>query len=99
MLKTTSLTLAALLAGSAAAQTPARQDPADPKAAVPPHSAYRSAFKDYRPYVEPEIGRWRDVNNDMARLGGHAGQMGNAPGKARSPEAKPPMPAGHGVHR
>ncbi len=98
------MTLFALLAcftGSAAAQTAARPDPADPKAAVPAR-AYESAFKDYRPYADPEVMRWRQANEEMGRLGGHMGHMGHVPresGPTVKPGAKPPAPAGHGGHK
>ncbi len=44
----------------------------DPTARVPPAS-YRSAFESYVPYREPAIAPWREVNEDVARTGGHAG--------------------------
>lgn len=64
--------LAAMTAGSAAAQ--ARPDPADAKAKAPPVE-YRSAFEGYRPYAEPELASWRAVNEEVRRAamkhGGH----------------------------
>lgn len=98
MLKTACFSLAAMLAGSAAAQTAARLDPADPKAAVPVRP-YESAFKDYRPYVEPEIARWREVNEEVARLAGHMGHVPQQPGTAAKPGAKSPAKGGHGGHK
>jgi hypothetical protein len=65
--------LAAVTAGSAAAQ--ARPDPSDAKAKVPPVE-YRSAFESYRPYAEPELAPWRTVNEEVRRAGGHAGIVG-----------------------
>ena len=97
MLKTICFTLAACFAGSAAAQTTARTDPADPKAAAPAR-AYESAFKDYRPYADPEVARWRQSNEEMGRLGGHVGQVPREASPAR-PGVKPPAPAGHGGHK
>lgn len=97
MLKTTSFLLAVILAGSATAQTATRPDPADPKAAVPAR-AYESTFKDYRPYADPDLVRWRQANDDMGRLGGHVGHVPREGGPAR-PGAKPPAPAGHGGHK
>lgn len=78
------------IAGAAAAQnTPRPPDPADPKA---PAAAiqYRSPFEAYRPFKEPELASWRDVNAEAETLGGHQGHL-----------AKPPAgktPAGHSQH-
>ena len=52
------------------AATPARSaDAADPKAAVPP-LIYRSAFEGYRPNTEAEVGKWRETNDKVGRIGG-----------------------------
>ena len=96
MLKTTCFTLAAIFAGGAAAQNPARPDPADAKAAAPSHP-YQSAFKDYRRYADPEVAGWRDVNDEMRRLGGHGGHLKPAPGAAVEPKTNPP--AGQGASK
>src|SRR5688572_23568934 len=98
MLRTTCLALAFCFAGSATAQTAVRPDPADPKAAAPAR-AYESAFKDYRPYVDPEIARWREVNEEVGGLKGHVGHAPAPPGGATKPAAKPAAPAGHGAHK
>jgi hypothetical protein len=95
MLKTTCIALAACFAGSATAQTAARPDPADPKAAAPARP-YESSFKDYRPYVDPEVARWRQSNEEMGRLGGHAGHVQQAPDAAGKPAVKAPAHSGHG---
>lgn len=100
MLKIFCFSLAACLAGSAAAQNPARPDPADPKAAVP-SPRYESPFKDYRPYVDPAVGRWREANEEMGRLGGHVGHVpGSLPARGAMPQpAKPPAHGHHGGHK
>ena len=104
MFKILCIALAVCAAGNAAAQTNARPDPADPKAAVPVRT-YESAFKDYRPYADPDVARWRQSNEEMGRLGGHVGHVGNvghAPretGATAKPGTKPPAPAGHGGHK
>ena len=98
MHRTTLFALSACFAGSAAAQTATRPDPADPKAAVPART-YESVFKDYRPYADPEIVRWRQANDDMGRLGGHVGHVPRESGPTVKPGAKPPAPAGHGGHK
>ena len=98
MLKRTAIALAALAASSAGAQAPERPDVADPKAATPPAS-YESAFKDYKPYKDPEIVRWREVNDNVGRLNGHVGHVAPQAGPAAKPGAKPPAAAGHGAHK
>ena len=98
MLKTISFTLAACFAGGAAAQKPARLDPADPKAAVPSRS-YESAFKDYRPYVDTEVARWRETNEEMGRLGGHVGHVPKPSGGTTKPAANAPAQSSHGGHK
>ena len=95
MLKTACFTLAAIFAGSIAAQTVARPDPADPKATVPAR-AYESSFKDYQPYADPEVVRWRQSNEEMGRLGGHMGHVPRDAGATAKPAAKPLAPASHG---
>lgn len=80
--------LAALTPPAAAQQS--RPDPADPVAAVP-LVRYESAFAGYAPYREQNIAPWRDVNDEVARAGGHAGIFrgpgAHAPG---GPAEKPP---------
>ena len=90
--------LAASVAGAALAQHPARPDPAAAKTRVPVRT-YESAFKDYRSYAEPEVARWRELNEQAGRLGGHVGQVPQQPGTSSKPGAKPPAPAGHGAHK
>jgi hypothetical protein len=94
MLKTIFFMLLAFVAGSAAAQATARPDPADPKAAVPARP-YEQAFKDYRPYADPEVSRWRQSNEEMGRLRGHVGHASKAPG----PAVKPVPLGGPGSHK
>ena len=98
MLKRSAIALAAMIAGSAVAQMSVRPDPAEPKAGVPVRP-YESAFKDYRPYVDPDIARWRDVNDEVGRLKGHMGHVPKQPGAAAKPGAKPPAQDGHGGHK
>lgn len=47
----------------------ASRDPGDPKATVPP-VRYDSAFARYRPNADVEVGRWRDANDSVGRIGG-----------------------------
>lgn len=82
--------LAAAFAAGAAAQQSARPHPADPGAPAKP-PAWESAFEDYRPYEEPAIARWREVNDEMRRLGGHAGHVqGSVPPRDSAPQAAKP---------
>jgi len=88
--------LCALYAGGAAAQDAPRPAPtgATKSGGAP---AYESAFRDYRPYVDPELARWREANDEMARLKGHVGHLPATvrPGGS-STSAKPPAHTGHG---
>jgi len=80
-----------------AATLAAQHDPADPAAAVAP-LAVESVFRDYRPYHEPAQVDWRKANEEVRRLGGHAGHV---PGSASSPEpakAERPLDSSHAEH-
>lgn len=61
----------------AAAQQSAKKHPADPQATVPV-PAYTSAFAGYRPLRDEPLASWREVNNEVARVGGHIGMFGGA---------------------
>ena len=98
MLKTICFTLAACFAGSAAAQNPARPGPTDPKAPVPARP-YESVFKDYRPYADADVARWRETNEEMGRLGGHVGHVSKSSAATSKPAAKAPPQSGHGGHK
>jgi hypothetical protein len=106
--------LAALAPHAAAQQQAARPHPADPAAPVPAVK-YESAFSGYRSFREEPLAPWRDVNDEVARVGGHAGVFGGAghvghgaakpTPKPQTPEATPspktrPQPTQHGIgHR
>jgi hypothetical protein len=87
--------LAAALAVAARAQSSPRPDPADPKAVVPAHR-YESAFKDYRAHADAELVRWREVNDEVGRIGGHTGHASKA-GQPAKPPSK--VEQGHGGHK
>ena len=89
--------LAVSAASSAVAQQATRPDPADMKAPVPA-LRYESAFKDYRPYVDPQIARWRDLNEEAGRLGGHMGHVAK-PGEKGKAASKTAPPQEHGGHK
>lgn len=77
----------AACAGIAFAQAPSRPDPAEASRRAPPPS-YDSAFAGYRPYVDPEVSRWREANDEMGRLRGHLGHVpGSAPSRAAPAKA------------
>ena len=68
------LALSAFAGGTALAEQPGRADPRDPQAKAPA-VIYRSAFQDYRSFREQEPVAWREVNDEVARVGGHAGVL------------------------
>lgn len=73
----TFITLAAL-APLACAQPPApKPHPADPVAPTPA-ARFESAFTGYRGFREEPLASWRDVNDEVARAGGHIGIVGGA---------------------
>lgn len=86
--------LAALAPHAAAQQQASKPHPADPAAPVPAIK-HESAFSGYRSYREEPLAPWRDVNDEVARAGGHIGIVGgagrSAPGSG-NPAAKPPAP-------
>lgn len=98
MFNNTAVVALALAASHAVAQTDARPGPAVPAGPGRPVE-YDSAFQRYRPFVDPELSRWREVNDEMGRLNGHAGHLpGSVPPRSSSPgaAARPPGHAGHG---
>ncbi|MGH8635567.1 MAG: hypothetical protein ACREUX_20820 [Burkholderiales bacterium] len=64
--------LGALALDAAAQQQSAATHPGDPAARVP-QTSYRSAFEGYVPYREQALVPWREINDEVARIGGHAG--------------------------
>ena len=87
-----------------------RPDPADPDAAVPPHR-YVSDFSSYRqPQFDQKLD-WRQANDTVRDVGGHAGALKGAyeqPANQAPAQSKPEMNhggmnhgghAGHGGHK
>ena len=75
--------IAALPVYAADAPPPAPKEGGAPR--TPP--AYVSAFSDYYAWREPERVPWRRANDEVGRLGGHAGHLrGEA---ARVPAGEP----------
>ena len=73
----------ACAAGAAGAQTPPKPS-RDAAVAAP---TYRSAFEGYRPYAEETLAPWREVNDTVGRVGGHAGVL------RAEDTSPPPQPA------
>lgn len=87
--------IASLAASSmlAAAQDKPR-DPANP-AEVVSAPIYQSAFSGYQAATDNKkspVELWRAVNDEMARLGGHMGQLKASPDARESMPAHPPLP-------
>jgi hypothetical protein len=92
------LVLAALVAGSAAAQgEEPRPDPTAPKAKVPP-AEYRSAFGGYQRFTEEKVAPWRQSNAVVKDAKGSDAQAPQAPAEEKA-VAKPPARLEHGGHR
>lgn len=70
-MKTPIAALLALVASAAYGQQDKKPGPADPSLRVP-RPIYQSAFAGYRPYKEEEPTRWREANDEVRRIGGHA---------------------------
>jgi hypothetical protein len=98
MKRTACLLAAALWAAGTAAQSPARPHPADARA-EPAARPYESSFRDYRPYTEADAGRWREANESVGRLGGHAGHTRKADEAGPAPKPAAKGHAGHGGHK
>ena len=68
----------ALMSPPAVAQsTSAAPDPVQSGARVP-EIKHESAFEKYAPYREQPLAAWREVNDEVARVGGHIGMFGGA---------------------
>jgi len=73
--KTIVLPLAVLAAGCGGAPKETPAGPMDAGARVAPVD-YRSSFADYQRYTEAEAASWRELNDEVGRLGGHPGALG-----------------------
>lgn len=94
------IALAAHAPLAAAQPVAASIDPADPAAPAPPFQ-YESAFEGYRGYRDTPLTPWRDVNDEVARVGGHLGILrpgrdasGTAPQGAQSSHSPSPAVPG-----
>ena len=77
--------LAALMSAGAWAQS--GPGPIDPSVTGAP-LRYESSFTGYRSYAEEPLRSWRGVNDEVQRVGGHAGVLGMGESK-RSPDPQP----------
>ncbi|HET9663512.1 MAG TPA: hypothetical protein VFP00_04725 [Burkholderiales bacterium] len=80
------------------------------KAADPAHSGarvpeikYESAFRNYVPYREQPLATWREVNDEVGRVGGHVGMFGGAghgghAGATPASKSQPGAPTAPGTH-
>lgn len=84
--------LAALGLQSAAAIAQSRGNPSDPATAVPA-TRHSSAFAGYQPLGDEKIAPWREINDEVARVGGHLGMFRN-----QTPGAPPAATGGHAGH-
>jgi hypothetical protein len=82
----------ALMSAPVGAQpVPKMADPARPNTRVP-DAQYESAFQHYVPYREQPLATWREVNDEVGRVGGHVGMFGGS-GHSGHAGAKPVVPA------
>lgn len=67
---------------------------AQPVGAAAPTIDYRSAFDGYNTWRDEPLRDWRKLNDDMRRLGGHAGHLRGAPEPTGTtpPERTPSKP-------
>ena len=75
---------AAMTAPAAGAENTGVRAAADPTATVPAFS-YVSPFADYRHFDDGAPIRWRDANDSMRELRGHAGHLRDGSGPAETP--------------
>jgi len=85
--------LVALAPHAAAQQHASNLHPADPAAPVPAMK-HESAFSGYSSFREEPLAPWRDVNDEVARGGGHVGILGGARGGHGTPKPAAKTPTG-----
>lgn len=89
-------------AGAQPSGNGAARNPADPRAETAP-LPYQSPFAGYRPFAGGAVGPWKDVNDEVARIGGwkayareayEASKQAAPPDGGAKPSAAPQEPAG-----
>ena len=73
----------------AAQQGGAQPSPTNPAAPVPP-ATYESGLAGYVPFREEKLVPWPEVNDEVARVGGHIGILRGAAAAGGKPAAKAP---------
>jgi hypothetical protein len=90
---------AAVLAAAplcALAQASSPTGSASPKPAA--KAAYTSAFDGYRRFDDQKVGRWRDANDNVGRIGGWQAYAREAAGEAAAPAPAQPASVPHDAH-
>jgi hypothetical protein len=88
--------LLAILAGTATAHQHGKPD--DPAARVAP-PARVSVFDQYQRYREEPTDGWRDLNDEVARVGGHIGIVRGDKPAATPPATEQAKDAAHSAHQ
>ena len=81
-------TLALAIAIPVAALAQPKVDAADPKTQVPA-VRYESAFAGYRSFKDEKPAPWKQVNEEVKGMGGHAAHGAAKPDAPKAPAAKP----------
>ena len=79
--------LVLMLAMAAASGLAPAAEPSPAEKSPPSATAYGSAFEGYRPLIDEPMRPWREANDEMGRLAGHVGHIGNQAGASARPEA------------
>lgn len=90
---TMSIAIAAPLAWAQSA--PAKPDPQDAKASVPP-VIYSSRLADYRVFPDEKVGSWKEANDNVGRIGGwraYAKEAQEPAGDSTPPSTNKAVPA------
>jgi hypothetical protein len=77
-------TLVALAPQALAQQRATPPHPGDPAVTVPAVK-YESAFTGYAPFREEKLVPWREVNDEVGKVRGHAGIFGGAGHAPKAP--------------
>ena len=86
-----------VICAAAAAERPAVADPATPAKPL----QYESAFAKYQRYEEPALRSWTEVNDEVAKAGGHIGifRGTDQPAHGQAPvRGAPQAPGGKHAH-
>lgn len=105
VLWTFSIAAAAPLAWAQSAPISTKPDPQDAKASVP-LVVYRSTLAGYHVFSDEKVGSWKEVNDNVGRIGGwrayaKEAQQPEPPGadKSAPADSAKPMQSGQGGHK